>query len=139
MQNFSNTSVIMKRRRSPETGSFKHESARVGLPTNVHLYDGNFPFFRKPVEIGSFSHNSERKFVHDKSQLKYYAPPEDLRSVHFDLTNGFETFTDKSTVLHAPEMLDDLLRWVLQNTHKFSIDPRTPHRHGQVEENLVKK
>ena len=39
---------------------------------NVH--DKKFPFFRRPRIIGSFSVDANRKFVPDRSQMRFFCP-----------------------------------------------------------------
>ena len=82
-------------------------------------YDGEFPYFRKPVEIGAFSLDMNRTFHHNKSQMKYFIRPKDFYRLHFDLKQGYNTMIkkDESTLTY----IDDVLRWIMKNEHKFTV------------------
>ena len=82
-------------------------------------FQQNFPYFRKPQEVGYFSHDKERCVKHTKEQLKYYSPPPNPQKVHFDLTKGYDTFIKKDDTVK--EYLDDLLKWVVANKSVFKV------------------
>ncbi|XP_033752993.1 decapping and exoribonuclease protein-like [Pecten maximus] len=83
-------------------------------------YDKEFPYFRRPSEIGSFSQDSRREVVFNKQQMRYYIPPKDPRDVCFDLKIGYRDYIRKDE--SKPEFLDDLLRWIVNNPSVFTID-----------------
>ena len=97
---------------------------------------GNFPEFTRPKNVGSFSLDSHRKYVNDYSELRYLSmPPETLTSgsckVNFDLRRGISTVIEKDEESIKQKMLDDLLRWILQERkaeHKNIIDHQHPLR-----------
>ena len=85
----------------------------------VSKFDEPFPFFRQPKEIGNFSQDFRRKFQHDKSSLKFYIAPNKSNNLHFDLKSGYDCFIMRDE--SVKENIDDLLRWVLVNKSKFSV------------------
>ncbi|CAL1277924.1 unnamed protein product [Larinioides sclopetarius] len=56
----------------------------------AEYYDGRFPPFRKPSEIGFFSLDGEREYHDDNRQLKYISLPRNLKNVYMDLNIGYE-------------------------------------------------
>lgn len=84
-----------------------------------HKFDGKFPFFRKPKEIGKLSIDLQRVFHNDKSQLKFYIPPLDLNHVKFDLRNGYKDFIRKDE--SVKEYIDNILRWILNNPKQLGL------------------
>lgn len=86
-----------------------------------------FPFFRQPLEIGSFSLNAERNFQNDRSELKYYIEPPNCKRVNFDLRLGYKSMIRKNDDIK--EYLDDLLRWISLSRDKFVLPD------AKVEEN----
>ena len=113
--------------RKPKDGVCKH--LRVDPVTQ---FSGSFPFFREPKEIGSFSHDSERKFVHTSEQLRYFAPPSNYDDVHFDLSRGYKDANLRDDSIK--EYLDSLLRWILLNKNKFQLpDTKNTEKERQVQ------
>jgi len=122
----------MKRSLQPDESENHREKRRafddraLSRPTDkwmVHpfnKFNGPFPHFRQPVEIGNFSHDETRQFVHDCSQLKYFSPPVNVQNAEIDLTAGYRNFIKKDD--SKSEYIDDLLKWVLLNRHKFRIE-----------------
>ncbi|XP_006820314.1 decapping and exoribonuclease protein-like [Saccoglossus kowalevskii] len=107
------------------------------LQSNPALYDGNFPYFRQPREIGCFSLDIDREFHNDARQLRYYFPPDDTKRVKFDLTKGYEKYIKRDD--DVKERLDILLKWVLANREKFNLHkkPETKEEiHTQKDGNL---
>ena len=101
----------------------KIESNRSECTFTLHprrKYQGNFPHFRRPCEIGSFSLDIARNFHLNKSQLKFYHKPEDRKNVKFDLTKGYSDMKWKDE--NIDEKLDDILRWIIRNRHCFLTD-----------------
>lgn len=82
-------------------------------PTQVGTY-------AVPVEIASFSYNSDRQVCLDQSELKYYYAPK----IGSDLNLGFpQKYTMRSN--QKPEYLDSLLQ-CLQHKNYTSPDPIRP-------------
>ena len=70
-------------------------------------FESNFPYFRQPREISSFSLDSQREFHHDRSHLRVYAPPDNSRNVSFNLRDGYNCFIKRDET--KKEHLDELL------------------------------
>jgi len=75
----------------------------------VSRFDGQFPYFRLPSELGSFSLDACRNYVHRRSQLRVYSPPDD-RSVAWDLSHGYSAFIQRDET--KKEYIDHLLQWI---------------------------
>ncbi|KAJ8318463.1 hypothetical protein KUTeg_003554 [Tegillarca granosa] len=56
-----------------------------------HRFDGKFPYFRQPKEIGKLSIDLQRAFHNDKSQLKFYIQPDNLNHTDFICWRGLLT------------------------------------------------
>ncbi|OWF40092.1 decapping and exoribonuclease protein-like [Mizuhopecten yessoensis] len=95
-------------------------------------YDTDFPYFRRPTEIGSFSQDSTRQFVSSRQQMKYYIPPEDPNDVCFDLKIGYKDYIRKDE--SKPDLLDDLLRWIISNPSVFAV--KSDKTKEQTENNI---
>ena len=80
-------------------------------------FEGNFPYFRQPREISSFSLDSQREFHHDRSHLRLYAPPDNSRNVSFNLRDSYNCFIKRDET--KKEHLDELLKCILLNVDKF--------------------
>jgi hypothetical protein len=78
--------------------------------------------FTEPQEVGSFSFDSERNFVHDRHQLMYYVPPQDINDVSFNLKEGYDSFIQMGD--NVNENLDDVLRWVSLSNATFQQEKR---------------
>ncbi|CAG5120107.1 unnamed protein product [Candidula unifasciata] len=87
------------------------------LKTYPQLFDKAFPYFREPVENGCFSLDARRQFRHDSSQLRVFSPPADWKRCLFDLRSGYGDMIKRDET--KKEYLDDLLRWIMCNKHKF--------------------
>ncbi|XP_039253372.2 decapping and exoribonuclease protein-like [Styela clava] len=73
--------------------------------------------FSKPVEIGVFSIDGQRKFCNNLSQMSYV---EDTSRwcKNMDLNDGYkDRFVKRDE--NVKERLDNLLRWVVSNLHRF--------------------
>jgi RAT1-interacting protein len=102
--------------------SRKRKAESAWLRTSPDQFDRQFPNFREPVEQGSFSLDEGRRFRHDSSQLRNFVPPADLTRCALDLTHGYKDMIHRDE--SVKEFLDDLLRWIMCNKHKFlSTDP----------------
>ena len=110
---------MSKRPHPNETGHKNSKRVLHFPPCRPVNFQGPFPFFRQPKEIGSFSQDDFRKFQHDKSQQKYYCPPSDSENVHFDLRVGYKQCIRRDE--NVKEYLDDLLRWINHNKQKFML------------------
>uniref|UniRef100_A0A0B6Y050 Decapping nuclease n=1 Tax=Arion vulgaris TaxID=1028688 RepID=A0A0B6Y050_9EUPU len=87
------------------------------LKTSSHLFERPFPNYRQPIELGRFSLNESRRFRHDSSQLRVFAPPIDWSRCALDLRDGYQNMINRDE--SKKEYLDDLLRWIKCNKHKF--------------------
>ncbi|XP_060587575.1 decapping and exoribonuclease protein-like isoform X3 [Ruditapes philippinarum] len=54
-------------------------------------FDKPSPKYGKPVEMGSYSLDINKKFIDSDVGLRYYIQPPNLQKVYFDLNHGFET------------------------------------------------
>ncbi|XP_050393444.2 decapping and exoribonuclease protein isoform X1 [Patella vulgata] len=81
-----------------------------------HQFDKDFPQFREPREVGSFSQDSNRQYHPDKRQLKYVVHYPN-KSVNFNLRKGFKEMIKKDE--SKLEYIDDLLRWVISEPRAF--------------------
>lgn len=111
----------MKRSNTDQHDQMKTSTPRkCAFPVSpISQYDAQFPFFRKPQEIGSFSQDSSRNFKHDRSQLRYFCPPRQWVDLSYNLRDGYETYDQRDE--GVKEYLDSLLRWVIQNRQLFSL------------------
>jgi len=78
----------------------------------ISRFDREFPNFRLPSEVGSFSLDESRDYVNSRSHLRVYSPPSD-RNVAWDLSHGYNVFIKRDE--SKKECLDHLLQWVQQN------------------------
>jgi len=83
----------------------------------VSRFDQEFPHFRFPSEVGSFSLDASRSFVDNRSQLRVYSPPSD-RNVAWDLSNGYNVFIQRDE--NKREYIDHLLQWIRLHRHSKS-------------------
>jgi len=84
----------------------------------VSRFDHNFPYFRLPSELGSFSLDASRNYVDNRSQLRVYSPPSD-RNVEWDLSHGYNVFIQRDE--SKKEFIDHLLKWLQLNVHRKSL------------------
>ena len=89
------------------------------IQTDHSKYDKNFPHFRKPDEIGSFSLDDQHHFFNDRSQLREYYPPKDVRKCQFDLRHGYHKMIKKDESVR--ELIDNMLNWIMENKERFII------------------
>lgn len=86
------------------------------LSTRRELYERDFPVYKQPVEVGSFSLDSHRRFFNDKRQMRYFVEPE--RNPNFDLRDGYkDRFIKRDD--SVKEKLDHILKWILANRLKL--------------------
>ncbi|KAG9470367.1 hypothetical protein GDO78_018019 [Eleutherodactylus coqui] len=88
------------------------------LSARPSFYQGSFPFYRLPSELGSFSLDEKRCYHNDARRLRYLSPPPGMdrgeASLGWDLMDGFEdryvcrNEDDKEGLLH-------ILTWVKEN------------------------
>ncbi|XP_046656549.1 decapping and exoribonuclease protein-like [Daphnia pulicaria] len=128
--------------RDPRFRNNNNEKLRKNLSLiDIEEFDGNFPEFTRPKNVGSFSLDIHRNYVNDYSELRYLSmPPEASTSgsckVNFDLKRGVSRVVEKDEESIRQKMLDDLLRWILQERkaeHKNIIDHQHPLRPLLVE------
>lgn len=112
--------------KNPKTDQHKFDSAASSwqnplshqrLSSRKEHYERDFPVYKQPVEVGSFSLDSERRFFNDGRQMRYYTQPD--RSPSFDLRDGYRDRYVKRND-SVKERLDHLLRWVLENRSAVS-------------------
>ncbi|XP_053329060.1 decapping and exoribonuclease protein [Spea bombifrons] len=105
-------------RRSVHLSSSSSSPPSSSLCTNHSLYQGPFPFFRLPSEVGRFSLDEERRYHGDARKLRYYKPLAGVNgkdaSPGWDLMDGFDdryvrrNEDEKEGLLH-------ILTWVKEN------------------------
>ena len=76
------------------------------------------PNYRLPMEIGSFSLDTKGKVQLDRSQLRYYTPPQVATRVMFDLRVGYDKFVPKKGNVPANK-LNPILEWINGNGDCF--------------------
>ncbi|XP_075042658.1 decapping and exoribonuclease protein [Mixophyes fleayi] len=87
------------------------------LRTHHSLYQGPFPFFRLPSQVGSFSLDENRCYHGDARRLRYFRPPAGLdgngASLGWDVMEGFDdryvrrNEDEKEGLLHILTWLKD--------------------------------
>ena len=122
MDNNETLSVNPKRFRpshSPHRGdpaSLSSASSCRALSTRRQLYEKPFPVYKQPVEVGSFSLDSERRFFNDARQIRYFVEPPPKPD--FNLRDGYkDRFVKRDD--GVKEKLDHILRWILANKSKL--------------------
>ncbi|TWW69972.1 decapping and exoribonuclease protein [Takifugu flavidus] len=105
-----------RRNRHPKT-DYQYDSRQIPgrpecLSTRKELYERNFPVYKQPAEVGSFSLDSKRRFFNDSRQIRYYAKLD--RRPNFDLTDGYRDRYVKRDG-SVKENLNHLLQWILAN------------------------
>lgn len=94
------------------TKSWQNPLGRQCLSSRKEHYERDFPIYKQPVEVGSFSLDSQRRFFNDGRQMRYYVQPD--RSPSLDLRDGYrDRYVKRDDAVK--ERLDHLLRWVLEN------------------------
>lgn len=76
-------------------------------------YEGAFPHFSEPLEIGHFSQDSDRNYCNDAHQLKYIIMPPSLTHVHMDLNEGYSNVIRKD--FGKKEKIDTILKWIVSH------------------------
>ena len=80
----------------------------------VTRFDREFPYFRMPSELGSFSLDGSREFVDGRLQLRVYSPPSD-KNIAWDLSHGYSVFVHRDE--SKKEYIDHLLKWIRLYRH----------------------
>jgi RAT1-interacting protein len=75
------------------------------------------PNYRLPAELGAFSFDDKGVFQHDRSQLRYYNPPNQPSRLSMDLKVGYDGYVPKEKS-GSPD-LGPILRWISLNGHCF--------------------
>ncbi|KAM8952762.1 decapping and exoribonuclease protein [Pelodytes ibericus] len=91
--------------------------ASSSLHTHHLSYQGAFPFFRLPSEVGQFSLDSERRYHGDSRKMRYYCPPPGVdkgASPEWDLMDGYEDRYVRRDE-DVKEGLLHLLTWAKEN------------------------
>lgn len=69
-------------------------------------------------ELGHFSIDEQRYFLHDRSKLGTLNLPQDCRSLDIDLNTGFEQWRELPSV---QQHLDSILYWILLNKETLMV------------------
>ncbi|KAM4696968.1 decapping and exoribonuclease protein [Rhinophrynus dorsalis] len=95
------------------------------------LYQGAFPFYRLPSEVGHFSLDEKRNYHGDARRLRYFCPPKGAdgrrASLDWDVMDGYETHyvrkdeEEKEGLLH-------ILTWLKENRRKLGGSKRPVER-----------
>lgn len=56
----------------------------------VSYYEGRFPHYNLPYEIGCFSLDAKGKYRNDGHQMKFLSMPDKLNDLSMDLNEGFD-------------------------------------------------
>ena len=98
-------------------------------------YDRKFPFFRRPRIIGAFSVDANRKYVSDRSQMRFFCPERlknssqagsSYKRVNWDLNEGYDNVVQKDQNFKKDEGISFMLKWIMENKSTFQVvDPRT--------------
>ncbi|XP_061701814.1 decapping and exoribonuclease protein-like [Syngnathoides biaculeatus] len=92
---------------------------RETLSTRKESYGGSLPPFDDRVEVGSFSLDTERRFHHDDSRMRYYAEP--AAAPNFDLRDGYgDRYIRRDENLR--KNLEHILHWILANKSTLMKD-----------------
>jgi len=91
---------------------------------HANSYDGTFPVFREPSEIGCFSLDDKRKYHDNNNQLKYIIKPPTMDYLSMDLNVGYHSAIRKD--FGKNEKIDTLLTWILNNQNKVCEKFRHP-------------
>ena len=113
---------VMKRRIDDSASSVSDDYGSAVAKTCTELFDvwpvsrfdREFPYFRLPSEVGSFSLDASRVYVDSRSHLRVYSPPSD-RTVAWDLSHGYSDFIQRDE--SKKEYIDHLLKWAQLNGH----------------------
>lgn len=117
------------------------------LSLTASSHDKAFPYFRRPRILGSFSLDAERKFCHDRHQLKFFnqsrfknssQPGSSYKRVSWDLNLGVDSAILKDADVRLEEGISSMLRWILLNKDSFRVVPppgtesqQQPHTHEE--------
>jgi len=97
-------------------------------------HDKKFPFFRRPRIIGSFSVDANRKFVGDRSQMRFFCPERlknssqagsSYKRVNWDLNDGYDQVIRKDDSFKKDEGISFMLKWICHNKSAFQIIDQT--------------
>ena len=69
-------------------------------------------------ELGHFSIDEQRYFLHNNSKLCTWNLPQDCRSLDIDLNTGFEEWRELPSV---QQHLDSILYWILLNKESLMV------------------
>lgn len=96
---------------------------QAGAEFRVHprgKYNHTSAVLRKPMCVGGFSLDGNRKFSHDQRNLNYITLDwESTKKVEFDLNIGLHKVTRRNYENVREDKINQLLRWLLLNGHKF--------------------
>ena len=132
--------IIMKRLSESENSDESTEkNVRIDVikapVADPRVHDKKFPFFRRPRIIGGFSVDADRKFVSDRSQMRFFCPEKlknssqagsSYKRVNWDLNHGYDNVIRKDQNFKKDEAISFMLKWILQNKSTFQvINPQT--------------
>nr|XP_027228248.1 decapping and exoribonuclease protein-like isoform X3 [Penaeus vannamei] len=106
--------------RSPRHALDEEESADIFRVEKTSKYEGAPPEMKKPLVLGGYSVDGDRKIIYDRSQLQFLDKAflsEEPMDVQLDLTRGLEEAIDYKG--ESQESFENLLRWVLRNQHSL--------------------
>ncbi|XP_071962628.1 decapping and exoribonuclease protein-like [Antedon mediterranea] len=87
----------------------------------ISRFNGKFPFFRQPVEVGCFSMDKDRKLHTDARMLKYLYDTRE-KSVHYDLQHGYSVYEKRDD--DVKERLNNIMRWILGMKKHFVLEAK---------------
>lgn len=89
---------------------------------------------RKPVEVGRFSLDGERRFHHDRHQMSCLVMPKATRSsrLNYNLNDGFGTERFVKRDEEVKERLDHLLMWMQLNKARFAREGQSCNESNQM-------
>ena len=99
------------------------------------MIEREISLFRRPRIIGGFSVDAQRKYLCDRSQMRFFCPEKlknsaqtgsSYKRVNWDLNEGLDHVVRKDQNFKKDEGISLMLKWILENKVAFQvIDPRT--------------
>eukprot|EP00095_Tigriopus_kingsejongensis_P002537 snap_masked-scaffold344_size201325-processed-gene-1.0 protein:Tk02537 transcript:snap_masked-scaffold344_size201325-processed-gene-1.0-mRNA-1 annotation:"protein dom3z" len=122
---FGAMETTLSRKRSESSEEPRVPPKKCQISWEQKRLDQDFPYFRKPAIIGSFSLDAQRRFVHDRRQLRYLAHKiEADQEVKFNLNTGLAKVVTKNEDETHREGLRSMLDWIMLNKSKFELAQR---------------
>ena len=85
----------------------------------INQFEGSFPYFRQPTEVGHFSLDSDRQYHDNATKLRHLKIVKDGIGISLDLRNGYKEFVERNE--DDPERLDHLLKWITLHLDRFRL------------------